>query len=198
MEIHLKKKHEARQSQMACAPQNIGEYIKAKVYDKEEVDGIQEEEITLSMVGKVELKDNEKAVLKLHPKFAVREDIDEEDMDFQGELGYAKLRYQLLREAEDDEGIGDEVEEGEELIELTDEEKEKLEMQEAKRRQYYDPEEKVFNNNKKRVTDLRENARVTLPRAVKEMQEAGIEIRRQNMKRIVKKFKEMDTGGNGA
>ena len=99
MEIHLKKKHEARQSPMACAPQNIGEYIKAKVYDKEEVD-------------------NEKAVLKLHPKFAVREDIDKEDMDFQGELGYAKLRYQLLREAEDDEGIGDEVEEGEELIQF--------------------------------------------------------------------------------
>ena len=108
-------------------------------------------------------------------------------------MGYAKVRYQLLREAEDDEGIGDELEEGEELIELTAEEKEELEIQEAKRRQIYDPEGKIFNYNKKRVTDLRENARVTLPKAVKEIQEAGTEIRRQNLKRVVKEFKELDT-----
>ena len=144
-ELHLKKKHEARQSPMACKPQDIGEYINAKVYNTEEFDGIMEEEITISMVGQIELTDNEREVLKLHPKFAVREEVDEEDMDFQGELGYAKVRYQLLKEAEDDEGIGDELEEGEELIELTEEEKEELEMQEAKRRQFYDPEGKVRN-----------------------------------------------------
>ena len=38
---------------------------------------------------------------------------------------------------------------------------------------------------------LRENARVTLPKATKEIQEADIEIRRQNIKKIVKKYKEM-------
>ena len=41
------------------------------------------------------------------------------------------------------------------------------------------------------VLGLRENARVTLPKATKEIQEAGIEIRRQNIKKIVKKYKEM-------
>ena len=83
------------------------------------------------MVGYVTLSDDEKAVLKLHPKFAVREDLDDEDIDFQGELGWAKLRYQLLREAEDDEGIGDEVDDE---LELTEEEKERFEIEEAKSR----------------------------------------------------------------
>ena len=112
-ELHLKKKYEARQRPMACAPQDIGEYSKAKVYEKTDFDGIKEEEISISMVGKVDLNENETALLKLHPKFAVREDVDDEEIDFQGELGYAKLRYQLLREAEDDEGIGDEMEDEE-------------------------------------------------------------------------------------
>ena len=40
------------------------------------------------------------------------------------------------------------------------------EIIEAKSRQYYDPEEKVFNYGKKRATDLKENSRVTLPRPV--------------------------------
>ena len=42
----------------------------------------------------MELSEVEKTVLKLHPKFAVREDIEEDEIDFQDELGYAKLRYQ--------------------------------------------------------------------------------------------------------
>ena len=33
----------------------------------------------------------------------VLEDIEEDDIDFKGELGYVKLRYQLKKEAEEDE-----------------------------------------------------------------------------------------------
>ena len=75
-------------------------------------------------------------------------------------MGWVKLRYQLLKEAQEDEGIGDEVEEDD--IKMTEEEKERYKLLEAKRRQFYDPEEKIFNYNKKRVNDLRDNARVTL------------------------------------
>ena len=174
---------------MASTPPNIGEYDAAKVYDKTQFDEIIEEEITVSMVRNVELSEDEIAVLKLHPKFAVREEIEDEEIEFQGELGWAKLRYQLLKEAEDDEGIGDEVEE--DMVELTEEEKEKFDLLEAKRRQFYDPEEKIFNYNKKRVNDIRENARVTLPKAVKEIQEVGIEIRRHNIKRVVQEYKKV-------
>ena len=48
------------------------------------------------------------------------------------------------------------------------------------------------------MTDLRENARVTLPKAVKEIQEAGIKIRRQNIKRVVKEYRESIENGKGA
>ena len=118
--LHLVKKQEARKNQVASTPTNVGEYAAAKVYNKTQFDEIMEEEITISKVGKVEVSNNEIAALKLHPKFAVREDIDDEEVDFQGELGWAKLRYQLLREAEDDEGIGDDEEDE---VELTEEEK---------------------------------------------------------------------------
>ena len=52
-----------------------------------------------------------------------------EEIDFQGELGWAKLRYQLLKEAQDDAGIGDEIEEDD--MELTEEEKERFEVLEG-------------------------------------------------------------------
>ena len=84
------------------------------------------------------------------------------------------------------------------MVELTEEEKEKFDLLEAKRRQFYDPEERIFNYNKKRVTDIRENARVTLPKAVKEIQEAGIEIRRQNIKRLVQEYRESTSNGKSA
>ena len=48
---------------MASTPPNIGEYDAAKVYDKTQFDEIIEEEITVSMVGNVELSEDEIAVL---------------------------------------------------------------------------------------------------------------------------------------
>ena len=51
------------------------------------------------------------------------------------------------------------------------------------------PEEKVYNYNTKRVSDLKENARVTLPKPAIEIHEAGIVIRRRNLKKTVNEFK---------
>ena len=62
--------------------------------------------------------------------------------------------------------------------EMKDEDDLKHEEIEAKSRQFYDPEEKIFNYGKKRATDLRENSRVTLPKPVSAINEAGIEMRR--------------------
>ena len=50
-ELHSKRKHEARMRPMACALQNIGEFVTAKVDDKIEFDEIQEEEITGGKCG---------------------------------------------------------------------------------------------------------------------------------------------------
>jgi hypothetical protein len=48
-------------------------------------------------------------------------------------------------------------------VELEDLE-ERIEEEEAKCRQVFAPEEKTFDYRKKRVTDLKENSRVTLPK----------------------------------
>ena len=56
------------------------------------------------------------------------------------------------------------------------------EIIEAKSRQFFDPEEKIFNYGKKRATDLKENSRVTLPKPCSTEDEAGIEIRRKSMR----------------
>merc|ERR1712121_594576 len=49
---------------------------------------------------------------------------------------------------------------------------------EAKSRQVFNPMEKTYDERKRRVTDLRECNRVTLPKPLLEIEEAKIEIRR--------------------
>ena len=44
------------------------------------------------------MSEEEKSVLRLHPNFAVRETITTEKLDFENELGNAKLRYELRKE----------------------------------------------------------------------------------------------------
>ena len=51
-------------------------------------------------------------------------------------------------------------------------------------RQVYDPVEKIYDDRKRRVTDLKECSRVTLPRPLKPAEEANIEIRSNAQKKI--------------
>ena len=92
-------------------------------------------------------------------------------MEFDLECGFAKARMTLGKEEEEkmEDDSGNE----------TDEEwEEMMEEEEAKSRQIYDPEKKIFDQRKKRVTDLSENNRVTLPRPLGAENEAAIEMRR--------------------
>ena len=128
--------------------------------------------------------------MKLHPKFAVRDKIDDEEVDFQGELGWAKVRMTLLKE-EEEKLDSEEDEDDLGLNEEDDMEDDQLqEIAEAKSRQYYDPEAKIFNYGRKRATDLKENSRVTLPKPVSAANEAGIEVRRKPYKNVVTRYGE--------
>ena len=113
------------------------------------------------------LTEKDKSVLRMHPKFAVRDKIDDEELDFQEQLGYAKQRYTLLKEEEERLDSDDDDEDD---LKMTEEEdlanKNLQEEYEAKSRQYYDPEKKIFNYGRKRATDLKENSRVNLLRPV--------------------------------
>ena len=59
-------------------------------------------------------KKSQESVLKMHPKFAIMEDLKEGGLEFEQELAYAKIRIQIKKEL-------DEQLEGEENVEMTQE-----------------------------------------------------------------------------
>ena len=132
---------------------------------------IKPREIEIMIRGDAEIKDNERLVLGMHPKFSVVQKLTGDALDLDEELAFAKTRMQITKE-------NDEKVEDEDAIELTEEEQERYDEMDAECRQIFDPVEKVFDNRKRRVTDLKECSRVTLPKPMKEKDEALIEIRR--------------------
>ena len=73
---------------------------------------------------------------------------------------------------------------------ITEEEQERLDELDAQCRQIFDPVEKTFDDRKRRVTDLKECSRVTLPKPLKEKDEALIEIRRGVMGQIYQNYRD--------
>ena len=73
---------------------------------------------------------------------------------------------------------------------MTVEEEEKVEQLEAESRQVFDPIGKIFDDRKRRVTDLKECARVTLPKALDNQDVALIEMRRNMVGKIYNKYRD--------
>jgi hypothetical protein len=202
---HLSRKFERkRNEENRRLPEDMKEYSLAMVFDKGKYEAMKIDQIDVTVIGQVDLSEDEKALLRLHPKFSIRDDLTVENLEFEQELGYAKARYELRRENEENleeeidlyggthasiptfSGIGtnhktENEPDVEKIAELS-------ELEEAKARQFYDPEENVYDYRKKKVTDLRENSRVTLPSPVTELQEAGIAIRRETFNGKVRDY----------
>ena len=68
--------------------------------------------------------------------------------------------------------------EKQERIEREEMEEERRQEEEARTRQVFDPIQKIYNEQKRRVTDLPECGRVTLPKPLPVSEEALIELRR--------------------
>ena len=102
----------------------------------------------VTKIGEVNLSPEEESILKLHPKFSVIQNLKENALDFEKELSYAKVRMEKQKEI--DEALG------EETVEQTVEEKEKMEELEAEQRQTSCPVNKIYNDRKRRVIDLPE------------------------------------------
>ena len=192
---HLRKKYvENNEEKVKKMTEGIEEFIDAKVFNHNEFEKIEAETYEITIVGDVALTDEEKSILKLHPKFAIPAKLDEENLEFEFELGVAKLRMEIGREeaeklsTEDGEILDDEI---------TPEEEEIMEEEEARSRQTYDPENRVYDARKTRVTDLKENSRVTLPKPLNAKHEAEIELRRSLYSKTYKSFMEQNCDKNG-
>ena len=114
------------------------------------------------------------------------EDTIKEDM----EKAYAKMRMELR-----DEETGEEEELNPELtrqVMETEEEKEKAAKNrehEAKSRQVYDPLEDTYDDRNRKVTDLVESSRVTLPKPLSITREAQIELRRELHNKVYQEYR---------
>jgi hypothetical protein len=181
---HLKKKYrQDEEDKIDEIPAGMEGLEELSIFDRKKFEKIKTTEIEIMTLGDVELTDNERKILGLHPKFSVVQKLPKDALDLDIELANAKLRMQLKKEY-------DEKVDGEEEIEITDEEQERLDELDAQCRQIFDPVEKVYDNRKRRVTDLKECSRVTLPKPLKEKDEALIEIRRGVIGKIYDEYRD--------
>ena len=196
---HLKRlRREREEEELQKCPEEIKDYNKLIIFNKEEIEKLKKEDVEVTVIGKVDLDNDEKAVLKLPPKFAVRCKLDDIDMQTEVEMGMAKIRYQTRKE-EQVRNI-DEIDEIEENTEnkvvkrqrLDSEqiaELEHLERLDAEGRRVYDPIGKSFDHGNKRCTDLQENSKVNLPGPCDKFTESSIELLRNNIMKAYRKCK---------
>ena len=144
----------------------------------------------------ISLSEDEKSVLCMHTKFSEIQYLIYNDMEFefQKEQAFAKVRMQRKKELEEMERRRKEEEEVEPpLLEIIETEKEKEdreereEEEEARTRQTFEPQSKEYDDRNRRVTDLAECNRISLPKPPPIDEEALIEMRRGMYSNIVEK-----------
>ena len=72
---------------------------------------------------------------------------------------------------------------------FTEEERKEDEELEAENRMIFNPKEKIFDCRKRRVTDLKQCSRVTLPKPLSADEESRIEVRKRTQKEIYEKYR---------
>ena len=99
------------------------------------------------------------------------------------EKAYSLLRMELRDEEEEEE-----LESG--VIDKKEEEKRDIEREDdAKSRQIFDPIKKIYDDRKRRGTDLVECSRVTLPKPLSIKREAQIEMKREVHNKIYQDYR---------
>jgi hypothetical protein len=135
------------------------------------------------IIGEITLQDNERLILMLPPKFSIEENLPKEGLAMEEEMAHAKAIITIYKETEEklneDEGIGEEVDE---------EFEEEMEKLEAETRQIYDPKRRIYDDRKRKIADLKEFARITVPKPMDTKNEAMVEMRKGTNNRIYEKY----------
>ena len=190
------RKKEIEYKKREGVPKELEFYRECLIFDGERLKEreIREQEVTC--IGEVDLDADEKAILRLNPNFAVMKCLDEEEIERDVELAHAKLRYELRRVKEEKEleeyEYGDERKMKQQKKNIEKEifkERDKEDLQEARSRMIFDPTKKVFDYANRRVTDLKENTRITLPKAGSPKEEAELEMMRKIVIEEFNKYK---------
>ena len=189
---HLKRKYmDDKETELDKVPEEIEEFGGVVVFNKEKFENIKIEEIEIVKYGDVETSKDEEAVLRLHPKMAIARKLQEGFLAVNQDLGYTKVRWQLMKEDEmeplEEKRKRDAETKEEKLARMRKEEE--TDIQDARTRQVYNPEEKSYDERKMRVTDMEECTRVNLPKPLKVKREAEIEMRREMHKKISEEYR---------
>ena len=163
------------------------------------------EPVIVCMEGEViELDEDEKSVLLLGPKYCILKNLCEESFEREVEECVIKYRWELKKnEREEDEikRFGEDIMENINCIfdeeELEQHDEDKL-MEEAKARMVFDEEGMSFNFARKRVTDIKGNSRVILPKKAKNFElKAKLEMLRTECMGIFRQYLRENCGKYG-
>ena len=152
----------------------------------------------------IDLDDGEKSVLALGPKFCILNKLSEECFQRELEACIVKYRWELRSQEIEEEKVkkfgGDALEAincifDEEELEVQAEEEQ---LEEAKCRMIYNTENRSLNLARRRVTDIKGNSRVILPKKVKNFEvEAKLELLRIECMAVYKKYIEENCQKDG-
>ena len=214
---HLRRKYKVEEEEkLDEVPTELENFSTLSVFNGEKFENIKCDEITITIVGDINVDEDEKAAMRLPPKFSMMQKLEKNGLAYEQEAAYAKLRMELRKERENEESNmsehchrktigrgGGDPEMGKATPDLnkeptSEEEKKDTEDEEdAKSRQIYDPIEGVYDPRKRRVTDLDECDRVTLPKPLSVIDEANIEARRAIHTRVYNEYIEEFCDKNG-
>ena len=188
---------EKKEKILDICPDEIKEYKDAKVFDKKKFYDMVKEDVSIRVVGDIELSKEENEFLKLNPKFAVMERLMSETMEVETESAAAKYRYHIIKEDEviDDDVIDDDDDENvkkKKRRRLNTEEEEmmkEIEVLDAEGRQVFDVITKTFDYSMKRSTDLNENAAVKLPQPSDPGTESSINVLKRRIMEVFRAYK---------
>ena len=177
---HLKKKFGDKfdEDTKYPVPDHLKLFSNIKLYSGQ-LKETRDVKVDIDVIGDVTLSEEELQVLRLPPNFAVLGKLTEEDFVHETEMSMTKVRWEKKKRLE---------EKLDEPIEVSEEEQEKIDEEEAKSRQIFDPIEKIIDMRKKRVTDMKENSRIYLPKPLPAIEEAKIAIRRETFENVFKTF----------
>ena len=80
---------------MTTCPAEILEYSDIAIFNKDKMLSLEKEPVIISVIGEVMLDSDERKLLCLPLKFAVRRRLDTTDMTTDLQMSLAKVRYQL-------------------------------------------------------------------------------------------------------
>ena len=171
---HIRKKYSRNTQEENEVPEDLQEYTNLKIFNKEEYENIQPDSYEIKVIGEVELTEEEKSVLTLHPKFCILDKLTHSDFEHEQEAAFAKLRMEKTKDEEYSEMNKEEIEEAQEV--------------DAKSRQVYNPSDKIYDSRRRRVTDLKECSRITLPKPLHTDEEATLEVRRKSQQEVFQEY----------